>query len=148
MYVTNEAVGFLVACGGGFLLGVCCDFFRILRRAFKTPKFVVFIEDLLFFVIVICLSVFIALECNDGAVRVFSLIGEILGAIIYFFTLSKIVMRVAVTIINGIKKALKLVFSPVLKLFKVIYSIFLPIKAKCEKILNKFNTKIKIHLKS
>lgn len=115
---------FLNSCILGFCFGTIYDFFRITRIAIKTCAVVIFIEDLLFFIVVTIGSfVFIVLE-NDGMLRGFLIIGILLGLILYFTTLSIVVTNAATAIIKVVKWILRFVYKltlkPILWVFQII----------------------------
>ena len=83
--VTNQAYLFFIFIINGIIIGMLFDFFRILRKSFKTSDFITYIEDSLFWVltgVVILYSIFIF---NNGEIRFFMFLGIILGLIIYMF---------------------------------------------------------------
>ena len=49
--VTDQALLFLIFIVNGIIIGLLFDFFRILRRSFKTKDFITYIEDILFWVL-------------------------------------------------------------------------------------------------
>lgn len=118
--LSSQTLLFFTACliGGG--LGFSYDLFRSTRIAFKTHKIVVFIEDILFFKIVTIVSFIFLMMKNDGSIRGFLLIGEVLGGIIYFFTLSGVV----IALLNWIMRVVKCTLSPIGYLFVEIYKFF------------------------
>lgn len=87
-YVAGEVIIFLEACLIGMLFGVFYDFFRIVRLIFKNPSVLVFFEDLIYFILLTLTSFTFIVIKNDGYLRAFLLIGELLGIILYFFAIS------------------------------------------------------------
>lgn len=87
-YVAGEAIIFLEACFIGVLFGVFYDVFRVIRLAFKNPSVLVFFEDLVYFILLTITSFTFIVIKNDGYLRAFLLIGELLGLILYFFAIS------------------------------------------------------------
>ena len=47
----NQAYSFIVFILNGILIGLLFDIFRILRKSFKTPDFITYIEDILFWIL-------------------------------------------------------------------------------------------------
>lgn len=139
MIIATEVFVFLKACVLGAFFGLFFDVFRIIRLSFKNPKLLVFIEDVLYFSIITLASfTFIVVE-NNGYLRAFLLIGELLGLILYFFTLSILIMKSAKAIIKVVKKILRFIYKFTLKPFVVI---FCKIKDKLKEIIS--NNKIKL----
>ncbi len=104
--LTLQAQIFLGACLLGGCLGVIYDFFRISRLAFRLPRAVVMLEDILFFIICGVITFLYLAETNDGQVRYFIMLGLLLGATLYYFTLGAVVMRVSSVIIGFVAKTL------------------------------------------
>lgn len=99
MELTHQTLLFLEACLLGFLLGGVYDLFRILRLAVPHGKILVFIEDVVYFCVLTLASFIFVMTENNGLLRGFLLFGELLGAILYFFTLSFLLMKAAKGII-------------------------------------------------
>jgi len=115
----------------GAALGLLYDVFRILRISFKNGKVLIFLEDVLFFTVATIVSfLFIVLQ-NDGVLRAFLILGELLGAVLYFFTVSLVILKAATGIVHGIRTLLfwiyRIFFSPFVRLFCWIFK-------KCGKI--------------
>ena len=49
--VTNQINLFLLFILNGLLIGLFFDFFRILRKSFKTNDFITYIEDMIFWIV-------------------------------------------------------------------------------------------------
>ena len=97
----------------GFCTGIFYEFFRLIRIALPHSKTIIFIEDFIYSAIAVLLyGVFVfcsATLCSAGTVRWFSVFGSVLGFIIYFLTLGKLVFKLSDKIIGLIKKILKTV---------------------------------------
>lgn len=126
--VTNQAYLFFIFIINGIIIGMLFDFFRILRKSFKTSDFITYIEDSLFWVltgVVILYSIFIF---NNGEIRFFMFLGIILGLIIYMFLFSSYIVKINVIIIRIIKeiilKILKILIFPIDYVYKFIKKIF------------------------
>lgn len=119
--VTNQAYLFLIFIANGIIIGILFDFFRILRRAFKTNDIITYIEDLLFWIltgIIILYSIFIF---NNGEIRLFMFLAITLGVLIYILLFSSYVIKINVTIINLIKKIIIKIFVFLSIPFKYFY---------------------------
>ena len=86
-YLSDQAVAFLWAVILGGALGVLYDWFRIGRILRKKRWFTVFLEDLLFSLAAALATAACFTLTNHGQVRLFLLVGEGLGFVIYFYTL-------------------------------------------------------------
>lgn len=106
----------------GALLGALYDVFRILRLSFPNGRVLIFLEDVLYFALAAVVSFSFVVLQNGGVLRAFLLLGELLGAVLYFFTLGVLVMKAAGLIIRLIRSVLSLLFRltvrPLIRLFR------------------------------
>lgn len=142
---SNQSIIFLQACLLGGIIGALYDVFRVLRLAFKTNKYIILIQDLIFFILAAILTFVFLLINGDGQIRIFVIIGEILGFIIYFFTIGVIVVKSSRFIINVIKTILMFLYKILIKPF---VKIFIFIFSKFRAFFNKFSIKSKKILKN
>ncbi len=112
-----------IAVGG--ILGFIYDIFRIFRRLFKHGNFLTQIEDLIYWLLASFIMFYFMLNENYGEIRIFSMIGALIGVILYFFAISPFVLKVSLTILNIAKQILtvtfKILFFPIKILLKILY---------------------------
>lgn len=117
----------------GFLIGIIFDCFRILRKSFKTPDFVTYIEDILFGIITGLLILYSIFKFNNGELRFYLFLGIFIGLLLYLLIFSKVFMKVSVFIIAIVKKIINFIviipISFICKLFKKMF--FKPIIFVC-----------------
>ncbi len=91
-YLSQQTIAFLwsVALGAG--LGVFYDWFRIGRILRKKWWLTVFLEDLIFALASALVTAFCFTLTNYGQVRLFLLMGELLGFVVYFNTAGVLVV--------------------------------------------------------
>ncbi|MDR0979226.1 MAG: spore cortex biosynthesis protein YabQ [Lachnospiraceae bacterium] len=65
----NQLYLFFIFVLTGLLIGILFDVFRILRKSFKTPDGITYIEDVLFWIISGILVLFTVLKFNNGEFR-------------------------------------------------------------------------------
>lgn len=155
MEVTAPVLLFFESCALGFLLGALYDAFRILRISFPNGRILVFLEDVLYFASVTVASFTFIVVQSSGVLRAFLILGELLGAILYFFSLSILVMNAAHLIIRFIKALLRFLYRvtlrPVIRLCcwigRMLKRLALSCAHRCKKIAVKFSRKRKKHLK-
>ncbi|MBQ7934794.1 MAG: spore cortex biosynthesis protein YabQ [Clostridia bacterium] len=94
-YISQQAMAFLWSAVLGAALGVLYDWFRIGRILKKKWWLTVFLEDLLFSLLAAIATAFCFTLTNYGQVRLFLLVGEGLGFIIYFNTIGVLVVKQA-----------------------------------------------------
>ncbi len=140
--VSQQTITFLQSTLLGIGLGVLYDLFRILRLIIPSGKIISFVEDIIYFLLCGVISFAFLLAVNNGIVRGYLLIGEFLGAALYYFTLGKLIYRVADKLILFFKKFLSLFYriflSPFVRIFRFILRILCRIASrKREKNLQK-----------
>ena len=134
----NQAYLLLVFTLTGVVIGLLFDFFRILRKSIKTPNFVTYIEDILFWILTGLLVLYNIWYFNDGEIRIYMFLGIILGVLIYMSTLSKAIIYLFSKILQIIINILKIPFKAFLIFFRKISTKTLPIfKNFTKKFINK-----------
>lgn len=100
IHVTNQALIFfsmvLCGCAGGAVF----DLFRIGRKLFSPNAVVVFVTDLLFWLICSCTVFYASLLVNSGELRWYEFIGIGIGLILYFFMLSRLFTKLILAILR------------------------------------------------
>lgn len=91
----------------GIIIGIFFDLFRILRRSFRTPDIVTYIEDILFGIFTGIFLIFILFVFNNGEMRFFMFFAIMLGLLLYLLTISKYFIKINVTVLVTIKKIIK-----------------------------------------
>lgn len=119
--VTTQTAVFLQSLALGFVLGLFYDVFRIFRLAIHHSSAILFLEDIFYFAVCAVVTFLFSLSAVNGHVRVFLVIGELLGATVYYFSAGVLVMRVSKLIIRFFKGLFRLVyrifFRPFVRLF-------------------------------
>ena len=104
--ITNQAYLFLIFIVNGLIIGFLFDFFRILRKSFKTKDFVTYIEDITFWILtgfIVLYSIFIF---NNGEIRFFIFLAIGLGCLLYMTIFSSSIVKSSVFVIKWVKKIL------------------------------------------
>ena len=91
--IQNQTYVFLCSLFVGVILAIIFDFFRILRRKGNTPNYMVYIQDIAYWIIVTFIIIMSAFITIDGELRGYMFIGYILGAIIYIVTISRAILK-------------------------------------------------------
>ncbi len=107
--IENQVTVFLWTIMIGAILGFVFDFFRILRRKGNTKDIMVYLQDVVFWLIVTIVIIVSTFLINDGELRGYMLFGYILGAVFYILLFS-----------NFIRKTFSFLFDSIEKIFKVI----------------------------
>lgn len=112
IYITEQAAIFFNSLLLGAVLGIIYDFFRITRLAFIMPPLLVLLEDLLFFLLSSIILFNYLLESNHGQIRYFIFIGVVLGWVLYYFSLGRLLIGISAKIIAIVRRVLGIIFSP------------------------------------
>lgn len=114
--ITNQAYLFLIFSLDGFIIGLTFDFFRILRKSFKTPNLVTYIEDTIFWILTGFLILYSIFTFNNGEIRFFVFLGLAIGIVLYILTFSNYIVKISVIIIKTIKNLTKNIINLLKKL--------------------------------
>lgn len=133
----EQVLIFLASLGVGFLLGVVYDFLRALRLSFTKNKIAVIIFDLLYFFMVAFLSYIFILAANKGEVRSYIIIGELLGAVFYYFSLGFALMKLTDKFVLLLKRFYAFFFKIISFPFRLIKSAFLKVFGKLRSFFEK-----------
>lgn len=111
----------MVLCGA--LLALIFDFRRGAQKAARMPDAAVIIADFLYWIICAAAVAAMIWKLNDGIIRIYEFIGLFLGALLYFLTLSPLVVRAVAFITGYILKIIKIIFKILLTPFLFLYKI-------------------------
>ena len=129
----NQAYLFLVFSLTGVAIGVLFDIFRILRKSIKTPNIIIYIEDILFWILAGLLILYNIWYFNDGEIRVYMFLGIIIGLLLYMSTLSNIIIKIFSKILQTIIKVLEIPFKTIIAIFRKIITTIVPFFIKIVK---------------
>lgn len=138
---------FLQSFGFGFILGILYDMFRAVRLAFSSGKKLVFIYDVIYVSLCAVLTFLFFLAINNGKVRGYAFIAELLGWFVYYFSLGTVAIKCSKATTRFIKWLYKQISKPVIFLIRLINSLFYKISCFVKKIFKKIHKKSKFHLK-
>ena len=97
--INNQALLFCVFIINGLLIGLLFDFFRILRKSFKTSDIITYIEDILFWILTGIILLYSIFTFNNGEIRFYMFLGVILGCIIYMLLFSRYIVNTITKIV-------------------------------------------------
>lgn len=112
--IAGEAMLFLTSCMLGAALGVVYDFFRALRLIVPTGAALAFVEDGVFFAVAGVAEFVFFLNHTYGQLRVFLLVGQGLGFLIYYLTAGRAVYCVMLRLSKLIRAVFRWVFNCVI----------------------------------
>lgn len=112
----NQVYLFGVFILNGLLIGLIFDFFRILRKCFKTKNWITYVQDISFWIITGLVVLYSIFKFNNGELRGFIFVGILIGISLYILIFSKTFIQVNLFIINFIKKILNIIIIKPIKL--------------------------------
>lgn len=140
---SEQTLIFFASLGVGFLLGVLYDFLRALRLSFTKGRAAVVVFDLIYFSAVALGSYIFILAANKGEIRSYIIIGELLGALFYYFSLGVAVIKITDNFVKVLKCFYAFVFKVVSFPFRVIGKFFYRFCNKIKSFLKKSEKKSK-----
>ncbi|MDW5298663.1 MAG: spore cortex biosynthesis protein YabQ [Sedimentibacter sp.] len=132
---------------GGMLLGFVWDIYRLVRHYVKMGTIGIALGDLIYWIISIYFSIQLILDISYGNVRMFILMGFMLGAFLYFYGLSsyflKVFIRIIDLILKVVKKIIFFLIEPIKYIIELLKGILYPLKLKYDKLRNKAKKRYK-----
>ena len=159
IYVSEQTGAFFHACLLGCGLGLLYDVFRIVRMAFPAAHSnrqwgyaLAFAEDILFFSLCAGATFLFMMGKVHGQLRFFLLSGEILGAVLWHYTVGHLLMKIAYGLITVVKGLASFVFRFFVRplwrvLYRIVYVMCLPLRFLA-RIVKKTAIKANFHLKT
>ncbi len=122
--IVEQVYIFFYAVLAGGILAFLYDILRIKRRAIKTNVVILSVEDIIYWMLSAIIVFLTVYNSNNGQMRGFIFIGNILGVTLYLSLFSKIVIASSMMVINFIKKVLLFIWNVVTYPFKILFKIF------------------------
>ena len=93
MNITREVIVFLWFILDGVVGGVFFDFLRAARHNRKCGDLAVYLEDILFWLLLCASSIWLTYFLDSGQIRLYMIVGVFLGILLYFLTITKFVYK-------------------------------------------------------
>lgn len=120
--ISLQLTRFLLSCLFGVFLAFVYDLMRILRRGFHHSHLVTNLTDALFsFLALTSFALFVLIPC-EGDIRFFLIIGFAMGMLLYFLTLSRLILRSGELLICGVQFVFRVLWYPFTVLQKYLFS--------------------------
>lgn len=126
--ILSQIYIFFIFILNGIIIGLIFDTFRSFRRTFKTSDITTYLEDILFWVISGGITLYLIFHLNNGELRTYIFTGLIMGIITYILFLSKIFMKLSISILLTVKKIILITLYPLKKLILFIIKLIKQIK--------------------
>lgn len=127
MYNFSQEQTFILFFIIGLIIGIIFDFFRAVRKNFRSSDFTTLIEDIAFLAFTSFLVIFSVIRINGGEVRFYLFLGIFFGILIYSLTISNLCVIIFSVIVRLCKKIFQF---PFLISKKIVKALKLVIKRK------------------
>lgn len=135
--LSTQARSFLYSLGFGLLIGILYDVLRVVRLVLSFSKIATYITDFLFSLVSAVMTFLFCLSVTNGEVRSYILLGEFIGFFVFYISFGSVAVKFSEKSVRKIEKAIKrilhFIFSPFIKIFKVISLKFLNFRKKVRK---------------
>ena len=123
--LAGQTRNFVVSLGMGAAFGFLYDCFRFLRLLWPSSSLFVFLQDLAYFLLCAGLTFSFMVTENQGEVRFFIVIGELLGLCFYWVTAGPSVRRASRKTAKGVRRTSRWTFrhmvQPVLRFLRRLF---------------------------
>lgn len=107
-FISDQVHIFLMSIICGAIMGIINEPFRFLRYMGINDKSSVFIQDIAFMIAIAFISFFFALCYNKGELRFFILLGELIGFLMFRYTIGLITGKLFYLLRFSVNKIIKL----------------------------------------
>ena len=109
----NQAHIFFYTIIIGAIMGLIFDFFRILRRKGNTKDILVYIQDIIFWIIVTVVIIVSTFLINNGELRGYMIFGYILGGVFYILLFSKAIRKIFSCVFDFVERVFIKLFNKI-----------------------------------
>lgn len=120
MYNFSQEQIFILFFVIGLIISIIFDFFRAIRKNFKSSDFVTLIEDIVFLGITSFLIIFSIIKINGGEVRFYIFLAIFFGILLYSLTISNLCVIIFNVIVRICKKIFQIPFLVSKKAIKML----------------------------
>lgn len=115
---------FVISILWGCLIVIIYDCLRIIRNLIKHNKLTVALEDIVYWIICGFLIFQMMYKHNNGIIRTFSILGMLIGMLIYKYSFSEFLVKNISSILKKLTALLSILFSFLIKPFLGIKDVF------------------------
>ena len=119
--INEQAELFLSVFAAGCAAGIFYDLIEVFRMSVRHSKTVGYIEDMMYWIIVIVLLFLFMLEKNHAEIRLFDIIGFFMGMLVYGFVLSPLVVRLLIMLLKAVRAILRLFLEIILTPLRLLW---------------------------
>lgn len=121
--MSEQVHTFLSIAGIGFVVGFFYDFLRLVRKFIKHSALACNIQDAIYWVLVLVTVFYFTLNYLYGELRFFSILGFFLGMILYFCSISRIVLKILSFIWQLVARFLSILIKIITYPIKILINI-------------------------
>ena len=129
-FICRQTYIFLMANFAGVLAGFIFDIFRVKRKLVKTSDIVVYIEDILYWLIISIVLFVLMYYSKESELRGYILLGLFIGIIMYMCILSKYVLMFLRGTVNVVYKIVLIPILILIRLIRIPFKCFSFVKRK------------------
>lgn len=131
--ICRQTYLFLLSFLAGLFSGFVFDVFRIKRRFVKTSDVFVYMEDIIYWLIISAELFALMYYSNESEIRSYVLFGIFIGVVIYGFIFSKYVFFYLMKVMEVLCKFIKFPINVIKRIFRIFMNVFLRIfnKKRC-----------------
>ncbi len=119
---------FIIFLLNGILMSFIFDIFRAFRKTFNIKDIIIYLQDIIFWIISGFIILYSVYTFSNGELRLYMLLGIILGSIIYLLLISKYFIKYfgfcLTKIKNILDKIIYIIFFPFKKIFNLLKGFF------------------------
>lgn len=119
-FICRQVYVFLLANFAGALVGMIFDIFRVKRKLVQTSDIVVYIEDILYWLIISVVLFLLMYYSRECELRSYILLGLFIGVVMYMCMLSRYVLMVLERVIRIIYRCVILPIRVFMKFIKML----------------------------
>ncbi len=118
--MSDQVYAFTITVALGLLAGVFYDFFRVMRRMLRPPRWLLFCLDLAFWLVMTVVVFIVLLASVSGEVRAYVLVGMGLGGCFYVLLFSRAVFRLTYFLVRKTATIISALLGPPVRLARVL----------------------------
>lgn len=139
MSLSEETTIFLLFIVIGMVFSVIFDLFRAIRKIKKVRNKTIYIQDIIYFLIIGIILLWVIINYMNTELRVYLILAIILGIVIYISTVGNLVVNMLVKLIKFNKNVTLFLLTPIMlymQVFEKQINIFKKYVIKCCKKIN------------
>ena len=113
MTIEQETIQFLLFIAMGIVFSIVFDFFRAIRKIRHPKRYIVLIQDIIYFNIITIILIISIVNIKEEIFRLYLIFAIILGIILYVLIIGYKIRNIFIYVIKYTKHVIEFVFLPV-----------------------------------